>query len=364
VATGRCSHRTMKDLVLRILASVESITSRGRFPVIYIPKPTLRIGGPRTFMALLVDGFRDRGMRVTSNRMVRADAAVIPISAPPEMVEAWRSRGTIIIQRLDGVFYDCVSGVFDPVRNHDTAILYRELADIVIFQSHYSRSQCSFFMGESGAPKSAVILNGTDLTRFRPDAHYVPRGDGIWRMVSTGNFRDSSMIVPIVKALDSLWEDRQDFRWSVIGPVSFPDADVFMHRPYIQHMEQSSREELAATLKQSDLFVYSFLNPNCPNSVIEAGACGLPVVGFDSGAMRELCGFNEALLAPMPNRVIHVESDLDADGLLTCIRMCLDEHAYFRACSMVHCSEFGVERSVDAYADVIRNGVSSRPLPT
>ena len=172
------------------------------------------------------------------------------------------------------------------------------------------------------------------------------------------------MIVPIVKALDSLWEDRQDFRWLVIGPVSFPAHTVLMQRPYLEHVDHASRDELAGALMQSDLFVYSFLNPNCPNSVIEAGACGLPVVGFDSGAMRELCGFNEALLAPMPNRVIHVESDLDADGLLTCIRMCLDEHAYFRACSMVHCSEFGVERSVDAYADVIRNGVSSRPLPT
>lgn len=343
----------MKDRVLRILASIESITSWGRFPVVYVPKSTIRVGGPRTFMALLVKGFRERGMRVTSNRMVRADAAVIPISAPPEMVKAWKSRGTIIIQRLDGVFYDCVSGVFDPARNHDTAILYKELADVVIFQSQYSQSQCAFFMGESGAPKSIVILNGTDLTRFRPDAHYIPRKDGAWRMVSTGNYRDSSMVIPVVMALDKLWEERQDFSWEVIGPVTFPDHGAFMHRPYIQHVEQASREELAAALKQSDLFVYSFLNPNCPNSVIEAGACGLPVVGFDSGAMRELCGFNQALLAPMPNRVIHVESDLDPDKLLTCIRGSLDDHADFRERSLAHCGEFSVERAVDAYAGVI-----------
>ncbi|MBN2234943.1 MAG: glycosyltransferase family 4 protein [Opitutales bacterium] len=363
MAIGGGSRAMWKELALRMLAGVENLTHRGQSPVVFVPRLNLGVGGPRTFMALLVEGLRKRGMRVTSNRMVRADAAIIPISAPPGMIREWKSRGTLIVQRLDGLFYDASNGVYNAHRNHDAAVLYKELADVVVFQSRYSQSQCSWFMGEPGTVWQTVILNGTDPARFSPGDRQCPSvNTGGWKMVSTGNFRDASMVVPVVQALDQLWLERQDFRWTMIGPVSFSGHAAWMSRPYLAHMADASRAEIAAALKGSDLFVYAFLNPNCPNSVIEAGAAALPVVGFGSGAMQELCGYNSELLASMPDRVIHVESDLDPQKLLACIRLCLAEYTVFRARAMAQREAFGIDRAVDAYAETIQNRLLSRPL--
>ena len=41
-------------------------------------------------------------------------------------------------------------------------------------------------------------------------------------------------------------------------------------------------------LRSADLLFSADVHPACPNSVIEALACGLPVIAFDTGAIREI----------------------------------------------------------------------------
>ena len=40
------------------------------------------------------------------------------------------------------------------------------------------------------------------------------------------------------------------------------------------------------------------VNPPCPNSVIESLACGLPVIGFDSGSLKELVTDDAGCIVP------------------------------------------------------------------
>ena len=49
-------------------------------------------------------------------------------------------------------------------------------------------------------------------------------------------------------------------------------------------------KELADLLRASDAMVHAAVNDACSNSIIEALACGLPVVYRDSGGNRELAG--------------------------------------------------------------------------
>jgi len=72
---------------------------------------------------------------------------------------------------------------------------------------------------------------------------------------------------------------------------------------YIRNIKKADLNEVSNTLRAADIFLYSHLNPPCPNSVIEAISCGLPVVGFNSGSMSELLFFSRDLLAPVSTRI-------------------------------------------------------------
>jgi glycosyltransferase involved in cell wall biosynthesis len=49
-----------------------------------------------------------------------------------------------------------------------------------------------------------------------------------------------------------------------------------------------AREEIPALDRSAHLLYAADLHPACPNAVIEALACGLPVAAFDTGSLREL----------------------------------------------------------------------------
>ena len=192
--------KLLKHLILWVHARLESIA--GSFDI-YVPRMNIRVGGPKTFMAHFVATAKRQGLRVTHNRLSKAKSVLVPISMPESILKSWKRRNRgYVVQRLDGLFYDPETSSYDSGKNHDAKVVYDTYADAIIFQSEYSRKQCLHFWNEPRVEvKTALIENGTDLKTFqsRMADSWTP-GKKV-RFISTGNFRDPEMLIPILEAL-------------------------------------------------------------------------------------------------------------------------------------------------------------------
>ena len=66
----------------------------------------------------------------------------------------------------------------------------------------------------------------------------------------------------------------------------------------IRYMDTITREQIPWMMRSSHFLFPAEVNPPCPNSVIEALACGLPVVGFYTGSLPELVQGDAGRLVP------------------------------------------------------------------
>jgi glycosyltransferase involved in cell wall biosynthesis len=206
--------------------------------------------------------------------------------------------------------------------------------------------------GEKKRENYKIILNGADASVFFPNknkdaAHQM-------KFITTGNFRNDDMLVPLINAMDIVFEKRNDIVLRIVGPVRINKKEEVLKRSYIEYYDEKSLHEIAELLRDSDVFIYSHLNPPCPNSVIEAVSCGLPVVGFKSGAMEEMCYFNEELLAFVSDDVFQKYEDLNPELLAEKIILCLSEFKRFKENALKHHENFSMDQCAGSYMDVFQ----------
>jgi glycosyltransferase involved in cell wall biosynthesis len=96
------------------------------------------------------------------------------------------------------------------------------------------------------------------------------------------------------------------------------------------------------------------INPACPNSVIEALACGLPVVGFDTGALPEIVTEGSGLLVPYGGDPWKLDPP-DIDGLAVAVNHILDFQAEYRLAARRRAEvAFGLDQMVEGYLEAMQ----------
>src|SRR4030043_1163765 len=89
----------------------------------------------------------------------------------------------------------------------------------------------------------------------------------------------------------------------------------------------------------------------CPNSVIEALACGLPVVAFDTGALSELITMDSGRLVPYGGDPWRLDPP-DIDTLAEAVKNIINNQVGFRAAARKRAEEaFGLDHMVEGYLD-------------
>jgi glycosyltransferase involved in cell wall biosynthesis len=208
---------------------------------------------------------------------------------------------------------------------------------------------------EYGAPRAriAVVYNAIDLARFRPgDA---PRAAAAPCVAMVGRLVGQKNPLLFVAAAAALRRRLPGARFMLIGDGPLRAAVAAAVRA--AGIEDccallGERGDVDALLRQADLFWLTSSWEGLPNAVIEALACGVPVVSTDVGGARELvregregflvaAGDCEALVA----RSLQILADPVA-------------HARMGAAARARAEQFGVEQMVEATHAVYERALS------
>ena len=214
---------------------------------------------------------------------------------PAVALRLLKRRGVPLLCNQNGVFYEAWYDGDWQARNAEMAVAYH-LADQVFWQSEFCRDAAERFLGpRQGAGE--VLYNAIDTGHFRPaDA---PRESDAFTFLVTGKF-DSHLFYRIEASLKGLAAARAnglDARLIVAGWMSSQamakcrdlaaalnlGGAVSMTGPYTQ-------EDAPSVYQSADAYLMLKYNDPCPNAVLEALACGLPVLYSASGGVPELVG--------------------------------------------------------------------------
>ncbi|WP_417910087.1 glycosyltransferase family 4 protein [Candidatus Electronema sp. PJ] len=239
-------------------------------------------GGGNQFMLALQDEMEKQGVKTETNKLSSSIDVHICNSCWFDYKKFQQKAGSFpirMIHRIDGP----VTLYRGEGRMEDEKIftLNRQLASATVFQSAYSFRQCSELGFRAVAP--VIIHNSVNRAIFNPDGRLPFEQGRKIRLVSSAWSDNPRKGGPLMKWLDEHL-DWSRFEYTFIGRVQ----EKFEH---IKHIQAVPSEELAQLLRQQDIYLALSLHEPCSNALLEALACGLPVLYRDDGGNPELVSF-------------------------------------------------------------------------
>ena len=170
-----------------------------------------------------------------------------------------------------------------------------------------SESQREYFEKLLPPERIFVAPHGIDSTFFKPAETFSNAPIGI--TVGT-HHRDPGSLT---KALDRIFTEFPDFRLNAVGARLEGGGNPPLKDERVQYHDGISDEGLRNLYQTAGVGVFSLNQATANNGILEAMACGIPVVATDIGGVREMVGDAGILTR-------HWDGDSLADGVLRVLR--------------------------------------------
>jgi glycosyltransferase involved in cell wall biosynthesis len=320
-------------------------------------------GGVTSFRLKFEEGLRARGVDVTNDPAEQTDAILVLAGTRHLLpLRNARRRGVRIVQRLDGInwvhrihwagFRYTLRAIYG---NRTLAFIRARFADHVVYQSQFVKYWWEDWYRPARV-SSSVILNAADLTRFTPHGlHERPSGHHRLLVVEGSLAGGLNYGMFNAAALASALAKKFRIELMIAGQVDGRTKQKLKNQSAfrLQFMDTVVREHVPWLMRSAHVLFSAEVNPPCPNSVIEALACGLPVVGFDTGSLPELVQGDAGRLVPYAANPWKLEPPNIA-GLAEAAVEVLDDQQRFRAAARDRAEKvFDVENMVDEYLKVL-----------
>ena len=197
-----------------------------------------------------------------------------------------RRRRLPVVLNQNGVGYPAWAGDRTEEVNRPLGRAFAA-ADHVLYQSEFCRSAADVFLGgPSGSWE--VLPNAVDVERFTPPPGSPPDGPVL---LLGGDQTQAYRVDLALRTLALVRREQTGARLVVTGRlVAPPDRllDELRLRDHVDLVGRYSQRDAPALLGRAHVLLHTQMNDSCPSLVLEAMACGVPVVHAASGGTVEL----------------------------------------------------------------------------
>jgi len=271
------------------VASVPFSGTRGTPRVYYGGAFAGDVGGPLVKVKRLAEYFPEDRLRYNIVYAL-SNAPYLPDMA----LALLKWRGIPLVHNQNGVFYAAWYQGDWRAENARMARTYRQ-ANHVFWQSEFCRRAADEFLGAREGT-GEVLYNAIDTARFTPpDRAY----EGPTVFLATGKidihlmYRLESTLQGFARVAAQGLDCRLRFAgWMDAGAQTRAHALAVELgvADRVEFLGRYSQADAPGIYRSAHVYVLTKHNDPCPNAVIEAMACGLPVVYSASGGVPELVG--------------------------------------------------------------------------
>jgi glycosyltransferase involved in cell wall biosynthesis len=279
----------------------------------------------------------------------------LPRDLRPLLWLARRRRAPVVVNQ-SGVAYPGWAGdeTGEINRTFGRALL---AADHVLYQSEFCKRSADEWLGE---PRGTweVLYNAVDVTHFAP-------GDapsGAPTLLLAGDQTQAYRLEAALRTLAQL----PDARLLVTGRLVSDPAPLLRELGIGERVDfvgRYAQREAPALCRRAHVLLHTKVKDPCPTAVIEAMACGLPVVYAASGGTVELVGDDAGIGVPHPNGWERDEPPPPDELAEAVARVLAEREAYAAAARRRAVEQFALGPWLDRHAEVFEALVTGAEPP-
>lgn len=320
-------------------------------------------GGPGSFQTRLESVLEERGWEIVHDCQYENQPDIVCIVGGTRQIAKIRElkrRDIPVVYRLDGLAWihrrkhlGLRVWAQNEVRNLLSKYTHAHLADKIIYQSHFVREWWER-AGWSRNDSYTIIHNGVDLKQFSANCGFSGRTPE-YLVCIEGTIDYSPFAIPLLNYLADRLEGT-GLQLRLYGQF-FSSATGRQLSPKIDYLGPLRRDEVPGVLKNC-IYLSLDVLPACPNTVVEALASGVPVIGYDTGAVPELVIPGTGELADYGGDPWQLGAP-NFDNLLTALEKVIADYPAYCLRARQHAeASLDVRQMTDAYIRVFETALA------
>ena len=290
---------------------------------------------------------------------------LISSALPPgvlRLIEQARAKRIPVILNQNGVAY---AGWHGPGWEKTNRLLRDVLqsSDYVIYQSEFCKMAADRFLGESSAP-NCILHNPVELDRYQTRASALEHPPFV--LLTSGSHHQFYRIESSLRVLAELRSRGVPALLTIAGRYCWAQSQEAGERDIQKVVEQLDlgsfvtqigpypQSEAASIFQSAHLLLHTKYNDPCPRLVVEALACGLPVVYSRSGGTPELVGDDAGIGidAALDWDALHPP---DSRALADAVQQVIESYETFRASARARAEQhLGLEGWLDHHEEIFK----------